>query len=177
MELTLEEIIDIFNKRELNSKCNNYIITDLNTLARQVLIECIKKEIIVKKVDANLIEESDVVMNNILVDLKMVAVKDLLSYLLECLNIPRSIDFKDKFDLLKYRGFLRDYNKYSSIILYNSENLMDSERMLLNEIYGFNTNFFNVNDLTTEGSLRTYQTSSSLFLDGREDYTRIRLLK
>jgi len=133
-----------------------------------------EKEIIIKPLDDNSFDELYIKMHNVLVDLKDIPVKDLFAYLLEALNIPGSISFDDKFSILRYRGLLREYQKASSIILYNGENLEDKDRALLNEIYGFNTTFFNVNDLLMSSYFSFYQTSSGLFLDSRENYTRVR---
>lgn len=174
MELTIEEIISLFNERELNYKTNNYLVTDLDSLARQKIISGIEKEIIIKPLDDNSFDELYIKMHNVLVDLKDIPVKDLFAYLLEALNIPDSISFDDKFSILRYRGLLRECQKASSIILYNGENLEDKDRALLNEIYGFNTTFFNVNDLLMSSYFSFYQTSSGLFLDSRENYTRVR---
>ena len=49
MELTIEEIISLFNERELNYKTNNYLVTDLDSLVRQKIINGIEKEIIIKR--------------------------------------------------------------------------------------------------------------------------------
>lgn len=177
MELTLEEIIRLFNERKLNTKCNNYIVTDLDVGTRQKIIEALEKEIIVKTLDNNSFDEKYVIMNNIVVNLRDIPVRDLLSYLLYSLDIPKSIVFEDKFALLKYRGLLRNYGKCSAIILYNGEELGNKDRALLNDIYNFNTSFFNVNDLVLNDFLSYCQTTSGIFLDSRDDYTRIRLLK
>lgn len=179
--IEVSEALTIFNSRELNTKTNNYIFTDLTKKKKQELIAGIKREVIVPISlssiisDMALLEKGFLVMNNIIIDLQKVSIKDILSYVLEVQGINSTLDFTSKLDLLRFRGILRSHNKSSSLILYNGEGILNADRKLLNEIYGFNTPFFNINDLLERTNLGTYETHSGRMLDSREDYTRIRI--
>ncbi len=176
-EVELNEALAFLNNKELNSKCNNYIFTDLTKKQKQEFLAGIKREIPVK---INPIADPGELflpstMFNIPLDLSLIPPKDVLNYALDFIGIPKKLDYNSKFDLLKCRGILREYQKCLSLILYNSEDIPKEKRILLNEIYYFNSCFLTINDVLESSNLSTYEISNNRLLDARDDYTRIRI--
>lgn len=176
--ISLEEALDILNAKVLNNKTNNYIFTDVSSDIQNRLLGGIKKEV---PVCLNALSEpnefglKDSLIVNVPIDLSLIAPKDILSYALEFVQITRKLTFTSKFDLLRCRGFLREYQRCLSLIFYNGNNITKAERMLLNEIYHFNSCFLIVSDIIKESNLSTYEIANGRMLDYREDYTRIRI--
>lgn len=178
MNLEFDDIIDIFNKRELNIKTNNYVVTDLDIILRSRLIAGINVEAPVSYIpDAFSFDSNYPTMRNIFVDLNDVPVNEILAFSLEKLGISNQITFKSAVDLFRFRGILRNNGVCIAIIAYNSEELPISDRMTLNELYTFNTSFFNINELLMQESLFSTEMRSGRMLDNRENYTRIRVIK
>lgn len=151
MNLCLEEILEVFNKRELNTKTNNYIVGGLDNILRNKLMMGIENEVPVSYIpDSFSFESSYPTMRNIFVDLNDVPVSDILTFSLDTLGINDSIKFKSAVDLFRFRGILRSNGVCIAIIAYNSEGLPISDRMTLNELYTFNTSFFNMNELLVQ---------------------------
>ena len=63
------------------------------------------------------------------------------------------------------------------IVFYNVDKLSMEEQMLFNELYYFNSMYFNVKTFTKNDNFITYFLSSERVLDNRENYTKIKLLK
>lgn len=177
--MTEKEILEEFNHRYINSKTNNYIFTGINNF--EILNN-------MPKICDVTIYENDVNIDyayNILVDLQEVEVKNILTYILNDLknkhlldkNLDYEVEFKNKFDLLKFQTVLSKYNKMVQIIFYNIENLSMEEQMLFNELYYFNSMYFDVNTFIKENNFKTYFLNDDRVLDGRENYEKVKLVE
>lgn len=172
-----EEIIEIFRYRDLNSKTNNYIFTGTHDFQ---ILDHIPDTCSISTVDY--IMDIDFAQN-IKIDLEEIAVKDILSYVLELLKksalvypfFGYTLNFNDKFDLLKFRDVLYTYQRIVQLIFYNMDKLTLEEQMLLNEIYYFNTIYFNANAFIGDNHFQTYFLSGKRVLDNRENYTKVKL--
>lgn len=174
-----EEIIELFKKRYLNSKVNSYIFTRIDDFN---ILDNIPNKCNIIMPDNDI----DVPFaENIKIDLQEVDVKDILSYALNLLKTQSlldpffdySLDFNDKFSLLKFQGVLRTYNRIVQLIFYNLQELTMEEQMLFNEIYYFKSIFFNANSFINGDYFQSYFLSNDRVLDNRENYERVKLLK
>ena len=122
---------------------------------------------------------------NIKIDLAEVEIKDILLYTLRILKeslllditLDYTLDFNNKFDLLKFQRILNNYNLSVQLIFYNVEELTLEDQMLFNEIYYFNSMYFNVNSFVKDNNFQSYFLSGDRVLDNRENYTKINLVK
>lgn len=173
-----QEIIQLFNDRYLNSKTNNFIFAGIDDFS---ILDYIPEQCCISTT------ENDIDIDfaqNIKIDLAEVNVKDILSYTLEKLKksslldttLDYNLDFNNKFDLLKFQGVLRNYDVVVQLIFYNMEELSLENQILLNEIYYFNSIFFNANAFIKENNFQTYILTKERILDNRENYTRIKLV-
>lgn len=174
-----QEIIQLFNDRYLNSKTNNFIFSRIDDFS---ILDHIPDKCCIST------PENDIDIDfaqNIKIDLAEVNVKDILSYTLEKLKksslldttLDYTLDFNSKFDLLKFQGVLHTYGIVVQLIFYNTEELSLENQILLNEIYYFNSIFFNANAFIKENNFQTYILTKERILDNRENYTRIKLVK
>ena len=174
-----QEIIRLFNDRYLNSKTNNFIFAGIDDFS---ILDHIPDQCCIST------PENDIDIDfaqNIKIDLAEVNVKDILSYTLEKLKksslldttLDYTLDFHSKFDLLKFQGLLHTYGIVVQLIFYNTEELSLENQMLLNEVYYFNSIFFNANTFIRENNFQTYILTKERILDNRENYTRIKLVK
>ncbi len=121
---------------------------------------------------------------NIKINLADVNVKDILTYTLELLkesslldvNLDYTLEFNNKFDLLKFQSVLRNYGIVVQLIFYNVEQLDLKDQILFNEIYYFNSIFFNANAFIKRNHFQTYFLSNERVLDDRENYTKIKVI-
>lgn len=172
-----EEIIRYFKQRYLNSKVNNYIFTKINDFK---ILDNIPDICWITLPDSDINNAE-----NIKINLKEIEVKDILSYTLKLLKekslldtyFDYTLDFKNKFDLLKFQGVLHRYNRIVQLIFYNLNELSLHEQMLFNEIYYYNSIFFNVNSFINGDNFQSYFLSNNRVLDNRENYTKIKLLE
>lgn len=173
-----QEIIRLFNDRYLNSKTNNFIFTGIDDFS---ILDYIPEQCCISTT------ENDIDIDfaqNIKIDLAEVNVKDILSYTLEKLKksslldttLDYNLDFNNKIDLFKFQGVLRNYDVVVQLIFYNMEELSLENQLLLNEIYYFNSIFFNANAFIKENNFQTYILTKERILDNRENYTRIKLV-
>lgn len=173
-----KDIIQNFSSRHLNSKTNNLIITGITDF-----------NIIDNITDTCSITISDFELDNckaynIKIDLKEVEVKDIFNYVLNHLKnfkliydyFVYKIEFNDKFDILKFQSVLRDYNIIVQMIFINIELLSEEEQKLFNELYYYNSIFFNVSSFINN-NFKTYFLSNDRVLDNRENYNKIELIK
>ena len=171
--MTKEELINRFTLRTLNSKTNNMII---------VLDE--SKNMIDKIPNTCSVSFSDNEINNefafnIKIDLSQINIQDVLTFVLNYLKELKLLDvsfdyelpFNNKFDILKFQNVLSRYNKIVQIIFYNFEKVTNEEQMLLNELYYFNSPYFNVTSLIND-NFKTYFLSNNRVLDNRENYKK-----
>jgi len=173
-----KEILELFRYRYLNSKTNNYIFTEVEDFD---ILKSIPENCMVS------ISECNIDINraiNIKIDFKKISVRDIITYslnILEELNLLDSffdynIDFNDKFDLIKFQYVLRNYDRIVQLIFYNIDKLSLEEQMLFNEIYYFDSIYFNANAFIKENNFQSYFLSGNRVLDDRENYTKIKML-
>lgn len=175
--MTLDEMIYYLNNRQLNNKTNNLIIflDDIKSL-----LDNISNTSNISFSDNDI--DVDIALN-IKIDLKEVSVNDILEYSINYLKNLKLVDinndyilpFNNKFDLLKFTKILRNYNRVVQLIFYNIENLSIDEQMLFNELYYYNSPFFNIISLTND-HFKTYFLTQDRVLDDRENYERYNII-
>ncbi len=168
-----EAIIETFTERTLNIKTNNYIFTHVSSLEFLAKIppKC-KIEINTNELDLEINEAL-----NIKIDLSIIKVKDILNFVLQCIGVSEKLDFNQKFDLLKFQGHLRNLNVIVQLLFYNLDTLTKEEQMLLNEIYYFHSDYFNVSSFIPGNYFQTHFLSGNRVLDNRENYIPIKVEK
>ena len=114
---------------------------------------------------------------NIKIDLSMIKVKDVLSHVLQCIGVSEKLEFNQKFDLLKFQGYLRNLNVIVQLLFYNLDTLTKEEQMLLNEMYYFHSDYFNVSSFIPGNYFQTHFLSGNHVLDNRENYTPIKVIE
>ena len=173
-----DEILEIFNNRQLNYKTNNMIIVGDNL---DKLLDNIPNSTSISFLDY------DIDINyaiNIKINLKEIRVNDILSKALDYLNTHNFLDvsfdyelpFTDKFSINKFRSILQNNNMAVQLIFYNLEILSKEEQMLFNELYYYNSAFFNVTSFTENG-FSTYFLTQYRVLDDRENYQKYEVIK
>ena len=174
--MTNNELLDIISNIQINNKTNNMIISSDNYI---YVMKNIPKysSISFKSCDIN----TDIALN-IKIDLNEVKVNDILTYTLNYLKELKMIDtfldytlpFENNFNLLKFNNTLKYYDSVIQLIFYNTENLTIEENELFNELYYFNSYYFNIITFVKD-NLNTYFLSNNRVLDDREDYEKIKL--
>lgn len=177
--MTESEILEEFKYRYINTKTNNYIFCGVQDFK---ILDNIPDV-------CNLsIAESNVDIKcalNIKIDFKEVNVKDILTYTLQLLKKLKLLDvffdytleFNNKFDLLRFQNVLRNYGRVVQFVFYNVEELDMEEQLLFNEIYYFNSIFFNANSFIKGNNFQTYFLINERVLDNRENYTKIKMVE
>ena len=175
--MTKEEFKELFINRSLNSKNNNMIVRDDETS----LIEDIPKTTYVSFIGNN-IESRDA--HNVFIDFEKINVHDIFNYILSYLkrlnlldnNLDYELPFNRKIDVFRFQRILSNYDIVVQIIINNVNLLNTKDQMLLNELYYYNSPFFNVITFTKD-HFSTYQLQDGKMLDGREDYQMIEFEK
>lgn len=173
-----QEIIETFQHRTLNEKNNNYIFTGIEDFG---ILESIPDRCSVS------IRDHDVDIpfaQNIIVNLEEVLVYDILSYTLEELKklklldvyLDYTLDFQ-RWNLFKFEHILKDCNSIVQMLVFNVEALTLGEQMLFNELYYFNSIYFNVNSFIQGEHFSTHFLTGNRVLDDRENYTKIELIR
>lgn len=176
--MTEKEILEEFKYRYINSKTNNYIFTGIDNF--EILSN-------IPEICSVTLYENSIDIDyafNIIVDLENVKVKDILTYVLNELknkhlldeNFDYTIEFNNKFDLFKFQKVLSNYNRMVQIIFYNVDKLSIEEQMLFNELYYFNSIYFDVNAFIKESNFKTYFLTGDRVLDNRENYERVKIV-
>lgn len=174
-----KEILELFKCRYLNEKTNNYIFTGVDDY--KILDK-------IPKCCGISLPENDINIDfaqNIIVDFNVVKVKDILNYVLDLLKksllldgaLDYKIDFNNKFDLLRFQEILYRYQKIVQLICYHVEDLSLDDQKLLNQLYYFNSIFYNINSFITGNNFKSYFLNDGKVLDSRENYTKIKILK
>lgn len=176
--MTKEEITEIFNYRELNSKTNNMII--IGTDSRDLV------ESLPDTTDIAFLENSITIDTaiNIKIDLTEINVKDILTYVLNYLKdlklVDVSLDYTlpltNMYDINKFITVLYDYNRVVQLILHNMEYLSEEEQKLLNELYYNNSPYFITISLTEKGFI-TYHLNYNRVLKPTEHYQEYEMIK
>lgn len=175
--MTEKDIIEEFKHRYLNAKTNNYIFCGLDDFR---MLGIIPDRCSISTPENNIDIEY---AQNIKINLAEVNIKDILTYTLELLKklslldatLDYTLEFNNKFDLLKFQNVLHNNGIVVQLIFYNVEELDLREQRLFNEIYYFNSIFFNANSFIKSTHFQTYFLSKNRVLDDRENYTRIKI--
>ena len=176
--MTKDEFIKEFHDRTLNIKNNNFIIIGKNASDLSTLLEP------TSKVHYNSFSSScdhgiDTAYN-IKVNLLDTNIHDLFKYTLKylyALNIILSLNnydlrFNRRIDVYRFDSILAKYNKMIQFIFYNFDNLSFDEQKLLNELYFYGSEYYNVTSLANTDFV-TYSVGDNLMLDSREDYNKL----
>lgn len=177
--MTEQEILENFRHRNLNLKTNNYIFCGVNDLS---ILDKIPSVCSISSTESNI--DIDYAIN-VKIDLEEVNVKDVLSYTLQALKdlslldvtLDYNLEFNNKFDLIKFQNVLYNYGKVVQMIFSNVEELDIKEQMLFNEIYHFNSIYFNANSFIKNNNFQSYSLNNGQVLDDREDYTKVNVIK
>ena len=165
------KIINLFSYCNINYKTNNYLFTKIDDFN---FLENIDDFCTIN------MPEEDIDLNkayNIKIDLSQIKVNDILTYILNYLGIHETLNFNDKFALFKFRNILNNYGIVIQLIFYNIEHLDLANQMLFNELFFFNSLYFNINVFTKNDNLLTYLLSNNQVLDDRENYTKLEYQK
>lgn len=176
--MTEKEILEEFKYRYINLKTNNYIFCEVNDFK---ILDSIPNICDISIPESSIDIEYAL---NIKIDLKEVNVKDILSYTLQLLKesslldvtLDYTLEFNNKFDLLRFQNILHNYGIVVQLIFYNLEELELEDQMLFNEIYYFNSIFFNANSFIKDNNFLSYFLSNERVLDNRENYTKIKMV-
>ena len=172
----MEQIISILNNKCLNPKNNNYIFTDLTIDEISIIKSQIAPICKLRSLSSDvLIDIQRDTMKTMIVDAEIIKIDDFLNESLRFLDIHEDLPFQNKFDLLRFRGFLRQNKEAIQWIFINGENLDPIIQQRINEIFWVNTYFFNINFLLSSSNLVTYQLEDGKVLDYRENYEKIKL--
>lgn len=177
--MTEQEILENFRYRNLNLKTNNYIFCGANDLS---ILDKIPSVCSISSTESDI--DIDYAIN-VKIDLEEVNVKDVLSYTLQALKdlslldvtLDYNLEFNNKFDLIKFQNVLYNYGKVVQMIFSNVEELDIKEQMLFNEIYHFNSIYFNANSFIKNNNFQSYSLNNGQVLDDREDYTKVNVIK
>lgn len=177
--MTEQEILENFRYRNLNLKTNNYIFCGANDLS---ILDKIPSVCSISSTESDI--DIDYAIN-VKIDLEEVNIKDVLSYTLQALKdlslldvtFDYNLEFNNKFDLIKFQNVLYNYGKVVQMIFSNVEELDIKEQMLFNEIYHFNSIYFNANSFIKNNNFQSYSLNNGQVLDDREDYTKVNVIK
>lgn len=120
---------------------------------------------------------------NIMIDLSQIDVRNILSHVLNYLKelglVDTTLDYSlvlnSQLNIFKFQSILRGYHVIVQLLCYNLELLSIEEQMLFNELYYFNSLYYNVTSFIDEKFI-TYFLSQNRALDNRENYTEIKLI-
>lgn len=173
--MTLEEIIDLINIKQLNHKTNNYIIKNVdkeNEIISRINSESIIENLDdIKKLELSFSQEK---LINIFINLNDIDYYNVLNMTLDFLGIDEKVKLKTMKDILRFKGLLRKNNKAVQFIITNPGVLAEEDAKIFNQLLYFNTYYFN---LIIIGELKTYEVIGNKILDNRENYTNITLSK
>ena len=163
--MTIDEILECFKERALNEKTNNMIIICENT---KELVDSIPDTTRISYRDDNVdIDKA----HNIKIDLSETSIKDIFKCALK-----EEIPFDNKFSILKFCSVLSSSNKMIQLILYNMEDISVEDQMLLNELYYYNSSYYNVTAVTNT-NFKTYFLTQDRVLDNRENFQKYEIIK
>ncbi len=173
-----KKILTMFSDRTLGCSTNNYIFSSVNNFE---VVDTIPSRCFVELPEHNIDIDCSY---NIKINLNEVCVEDILTYSLEHLKklhlldvyLDYRLDFESKSRLFKFQNVLRRYNVISQLIFYNLEGLPEEYQMLLNEIYNFNSVYFNVSSFIKDADFQTYSLFNGDRIEEGKDYTKIKLL-
>lgn len=173
-----EEIINIFCDRTINTKVNNYIFAGVEDFK---ILDLIPNRCGISFQEYGI----DIPFaQNIKIDLAETNLREVLTFTLEELKklklldvyFDYTLDFQ-RHNLFKFEHVLSDYTNVVQMLFYNLEKLSLEEQMLFNEIYWFNSPFFNANAFIKGNHFQTYFLVNDRVLDNRENYTEVEFIR
>ena len=168
------EMMDLIRFQQFNSKCNNYIFTDVEDIPG-----VIKRIPMVSEITNyeyyKLQDIGDRYLHNVVVDMSKTSVEELLNKALEVVNSASRFNFSNRTDCMKLQGVLRKLRKNVQYIFYNAGSLSYDDVRHFNELLYFTTYYMNQVILLQPGEdLATYQTTDKFrVLDNRENYNKL----
>lgn len=179
LKMGLEEIVQSINFKQLNNKTNNCIISGVDANSRRYLLEHIQPQSSI--INGGTIEEEGYIIDrltNIIIDLNSVEYFNILNIALNQLQIDEKIRLQSLRDLMKFKSLLLQRNQAIQFIITNPSILDEREARIFNLLLWINTFAFNfMIVLKSEERLASYQIPNGYFLDNRENYMDIRLIK
>ncbi len=176
---SLDEVLNFLKCRNLNSKNNNHIITELTLKMRKEILDVTNNGKMYIK-NFNALNDEYYIPNvpylrNVIIDLSDVPVKEIFNLTLKMLDInDKTITFDDWKSILKFRALLKEYGEGIQFIFYNPGFVKLEEQVLINHIFALSEYLYNSNFLLLEGEeLSTYIGFKGKMLDSREDYMKI----
>lgn len=170
----MKEILSTLNHKRLNEKTNHYIFANIPKEMIHEIVSGIQPICTISDPTEEVKREigrSNLI--NVIVDISSIKIDDFLNETLFFLQIAKSLSFHDKTSLLRFRGILRECGVAIQWIILKGDVLSFQDQMRLNEIFWFNTYFFNINYLLTSSDLKTYCLENGRYLDPRENYQKI----
>lgn len=79
--------------------------------------------------------------------------------------------------MLKFQSILNDYRVVAQLVFYNIEVLDKEQQELFNELFYFNSMYFDANAFIKEINFQSYFLSNNRVLDNRENYTKIKIIQ
>ena len=174
-----KKILTMFSDRTLGCSTNNYIFSLVDDFE---VLDKIPSRCWIDLPEHNIsINHS----HNIKINLDEVFIEDILTYSLAYLKglhlldvyFDYNLDFDSKSQLFKFQNVLRKYNVISQLIFYNLEGLDKEYQMLINEIYSFNSVYFNASSFIKGDDFQTYSLFNGSRLEDGKDYTKVKLIK
>lgn len=175
--MSIEDMIQIINYKELNPKCNHFIFYGLTKSELKTIVTNINPKSVIEnyeQIDFDFYFDNDIkTMNNVIVDTKDLNIQSLFNIVLEQLRIAERISFEDRKSLRQFIGILRRYEQSIQLIFQQDKCLDIETQKRLNELFAFNSYFMSVTYLLQDNDFSTYQTLHGEMLDDRENYQKI----
>ena len=176
--MNLEELLYLINNKQLNSKTNNIIITNVNAGDRNIILKSVNdKSPIINYKDIHENNFNCSYALNIFLDLEDIEIFNIFNYSLEKINIDEKIKFENLRDLLKFINILRKNKKCIQFIVYNINKLCINDLKLFNTVLSYANYYYNLIILLKENNLLSYETIRDRYLDFREDFYKTKLVR
>ena len=175
-DISSYEMIQNIKKPDYNSKCNNYIYTNVNDI--NGVLSSIPDISEINNYHRFRYEGNigDQYLHNIIVDMNVVSPYQLLDQALDVLGQDQRISFDSITDIMKLRGVLRKLKTNIQYIIINANKLTYDDVKRLNDLIYFTSYFICESLLFKPGEdLISYQTTNGSVLDYRENYNKLRV--
>ena len=179
LKMSLEEIVQSINSKQLNNKTNNCIVHDLDENFRRYLLEHVQPQSSIIN-DGPIEEEGHIIdrLTNIIIDLNNIEYFNILNIALSQLKIDEKIRLQSLRDLMKFKSLLLQRRHSIQFIITNPSMLDETEARIFNLLLWINSFAFNsIILLNQKERLSSYQIPNGSFLDNRENYMDIQLVK
>ncbi|MEG0994438.1 MAG: hypothetical protein RSE91_00490 [Bacilli bacterium] len=176
--MELDEALSVLTARSLNCKHNNYVFNELSLKDQIFLLKHLKNNVLNVNRDAldiNL-DAYPEFMNNVLLDFSKTKITDIFNIAFKELEISRSLMYCSRMDIARFNSILYDYKRYVQFIAFNIGQLSLDSQKLLNEMFAFKSDYYNIQLLLRRYSTPcTLSTTTPHILDNRDDYQRIQV--